>query len=98
MLDQALLGAHHVADRDRREVGAPGFVEHGPVRQFPIAERAGAAHAAAENIGADDEEAVRVDRPPGADHRIPPAWFAGDRMLFGDILIAGQRMADQYRV
>ena len=35
---------------------------------------------------------------PGADHARPPAGLAGDRMGAGDMLVAGQRMADQDRV
>ena len=31
----------------------------------------------------------------GADHRLPPARLAGDRMRIGDVLVAGQRVADQ---
>jgi hypothetical protein len=39
--------------------------------------------------------AVGVDRQAGADHGRPPAGLAGDRMLVGDELVAGQGMADQ---
>ena len=57
--------------------------------------RPGRAHAAAEDVGADDEEAVGVDRLAGADQRLPPAGLVGDRVLAGDVLIAGQRVADE---
>ena len=60
--------------------------------------RTGRAHAAAEDVGADDEEAVGVDRLAGADHQLPPAGLAGDRIDVGDMLVAGQRMADQHGV
>ena len=60
--------------------------------------RPGRAHAAAEHIRADDEIAVGVDRLAGADHGLPPAGLAGDRMDVGDMLVAGQRVADQHRV
>ena len=35
---------------------------------------------------------------PGPDHRLPPAGLAGDRVDVRDVLVAGQRMADQHRV
>ena len=57
--------------------------------------RPGRAHAAADHVAADDEVAVGVERPAGTDHGLPPAGLAGDRMHIGDMLIAGQRMADQ---
>ena len=34
----------------------------------------------------------------GPDQRRPPAGLAGDRVRVGDVLVAGQRMADQDRV
>ncbi len=60
--------------------------------------RPGRAHAAADHVRADDEIAVGVDRPARPDHGLPPARLAGDRMDVGDVLVAGQRMADQDRV
>ena len=36
-----------------------------------------------------------VDGFAGADEGFPPAAFAGDGVLAGDVLIAGQSMADQ---
>ena len=35
---------------------------------------------------------------PRADHGLPPAGLARDRMHIGDMLVAGQRMADEHRV
>ena len=98
MFNQALLGADHVPNGNRRKFGAPRLVGHCPIRQFAVAERAGAAHAAAEDIRTDDEEAIRIDRQFRTDHRIPPSWFAGDRVLLSDILVQGKRMADQHRI
>ena len=62
-----------------------GLIEAGPVEpmQPPI------------TLRADDEVAVGVERPAGTDHGFPPAGLAGDRMHIVDMLIAGQRMADQ---
>ena len=56
MIDQRHLRVHHVADGDDREIEAPGLAGHGV-----DAGRARRAHAAAEHVGADDEEAVGVD-------------------------------------
>ena len=63
MVDQPRLGAHHVADGDHRQIEPLGLAGRRVGRG-----RAGGAHAAAEHIGADDEEAVGVDRPARADH------------------------------
>ena len=55
----------------------------------------GCPKAAAEHIRADDEIAVRIDGLAGPDHYFPPAGLAGQRMGIGDMLVPGQRMADQ---
>ena len=93
MVEQHRLRAHHVANGDDRKVEAPRHAGVGIGRRRP-----GGAHAAAEDIGADDEIALGVDRPAGADHGLPPAGLAGQRMGVGDVLIAGERMADQHGV
>ncbi len=90
MLDQALLRPHHVADGDQRKSQAVGLAGGG----IDLG-RAGRAHAAAQHIGADHEEAVGVDRLAGAHHGGPPAGLAGDGMVAGHELVAGQGMADQ---
>ena len=56
------LGAHHVADRDHREAGAVR-----PAVARMRRRRAGGALAAAEDVGAHDEEAVGVEGRPGPD-------------------------------
>ncbi len=92
-VDQHGLGADHVGDGDHGEIEAIGAagrrVERG---------RSGGAHAAAEHIRADDEIFVGVEGFSRADQRRPPAGLAGQRMNVGDMLVAGQRMAEQDRV
>src|SRR6185437_2314335 len=56
------------------------------------------AHAAAEHVRADDVKAVGIDGLAGADDVFPPARFAGNRVTARDILVGGQRMANQDRV
>jgi hypothetical protein len=65
MVEQHRLRAHHVADGDHRQVEAVGRAGRRIGRG-----RAGRAHAAADDVGADDEVAVGVDRLAGADHRL----------------------------
>ena len=89
-VEQHGLRAHHVGNGDDREIQPPRLAGGGIDRGRP-----GRAHAAADHVGADDEVAVGVERPAGADHGVPPAGLAGHRMHIGDMLIAGQRMADQ---
>ena len=89
-VEQHRLGPHHVADGDQRKVEAIGLAGRGI--DFG---RAGRAHAAADDIGADDEEAVGIDGLARSHHGRPPARLAGDGMVAGDELVAGQGMADQ---
>ena len=89
-IEQHGLRAHHVGNGDDRKIQPPQFAGGRIGRGRP-----GRAHAAADHIGADDEVAVGVERTAGADHGLPPARLAGHRMHVGDVLIAGQRMADQ---
>ena len=89
-VEQHGLGAHHVADRDEREIHRPR-----PAGRRIGRGRAGRAHAAADDIGADNEEPPRIDRLAGADHGLPPAGLARDRVDVGDVLVAGQRVADE---
>ena len=65
-----------------------GLVEAGP----------GGAHAGADHVRADHEIALGVDRLAGADHGLPPAGLLRDRMHVGDVLVAGERVADQHRI
>ena len=88
-LQQRNLRADHVADGDDREAHRIGRA----VRRRTA--RPGRAHAAAQHIGADDEEAVGIDRQARPDHAVPPAGLAGDRMRAGDMLVAAGRVADQ---
>ena len=93
MIEQAGLRPHHVGDGDDGKVEpvrAPGGGIDGA--------RPGRAHAPADDIGAQHEIAIGVDRLAGPDHGVPPAGLAGDGMDVGDVLIAGQRMAHQHEV
>src|SRR5262249_2151488 len=85
--------AHDVANGDDGEIEAPG---HGGLRIDRS--RSGRAHAAAKHVRANDEIALGIDRPAGSDHSFPPAGFLRYRMQVGDVLIAGERMANQHRV
>ena len=90
-VEQHRLGADHVPD------GHQGEVE--PVGACPVAGidggRAGGAHARADDVGADDEVAVGVDGLARPHQGLPPAALARDRMGMGEVLVTGQRVADQ---
>ena len=90
MVDQHRLRADHVADGDDRQVEPVGLAGRRIGRGG-----AGRAQAAADDVGADDEEAVGVDDLAGPDQHVPPAGLAGHRMGIGDMLVAGQRVADE---
>ena len=89
-VEQHGLRAHHVGNGDDRKIQPPGLAG-GRIGRG----RTGRAHAAADHVRADDEVSVGIERPAGTDHDFPPAGLAGQRMHIGDVLIAGQRMADQ---
>ena len=89
-IDQHGLRPHHVAHGDQREMQPEGLAG----RRIDFG-GAGRAHAAANDIGADHEEAVGVDGLARSHHGRPPAGLAGDGMIGGDELVAGQGMADQ---
>src|SRR5690606_1679581 len=92
-VDEPYLGIDHVADRDDGKAEAVRFA-----RLRIDGGRPSRSHASADDIRADDEEAIRVDRLAGPDHRLPPARLARDRMPVGRVLVARERMANQYRV
>ena len=93
VIDQHRLRTHHVADGDDRKIEAIGLAGRRIDRGRP-----GRAHAAADHVRADDEIAVGVDRLAGADHDVPPAALAGDRMDVMDMLVAGQRVTHEHGV
>ena len=93
MIDQHRLRPHHVADGDDRQV-EPVWLAGRRIDRG----RAGRAEAAADDVGADDEEAVGVDDLARPDQHLPPAGLAGDGIGVGDVLVGGQRMADQHGV
>ncbi len=90
VVDEPHLRVHHVADGDDGKMQAVGLaglrIDGG---------RPGGAHAAAEDVGADDEEAIGVDRLAGSDERLPPAGLLGHGMLARHVLVARQRVADE---
>ena len=89
-VEQHGLRAHHVGNGDDRKIQSPHLAGGGIGRGRP-----GRAHAAADHVRADDEVAVGVERPAGTDHGFPPAGLAGHRVHIVDVLVAGQRVADQ---
>ena len=93
MFDNQLLGGDHVRDRDQRKAQAERFTGC----RINIL-RSGRAHATGQDVYADDEVIVGIDGPAGADNPFPPARPAGDRMIFGDILVARQGVADEDRI
>src|SRR6185437_1580889 len=82
--------AHHVGNGDDREIKPPRLAGRWIGRGRP-----GRPHAGADHIGADDEVLIGIKRTAGTDHGLPPAGLAGDGMLVEDMLVAGQRMADE---
>ena len=90
MVDEALLRPHHVADRQHRKVERPRLAG----RRVDLL-GSGRAHAAADDVGADQEIALGIEHAAGADERLPPPWVARDWMRVGDVLVAGQGVADQ---
>ena len=87
-LQQRVLGAHHVRDGDHREVRAVG-----PPGRRIDGRRPGGAAAATEQVGADHEVAVGVERLAGTDHPVPPAQADGRAgvALVGAETVAGAR-------
>ena len=93
LVEQHRLGTHHVANGNDREIEAPRLAGLRIGRS-----RTGRAHAAADHVGADDEVTLGVDRLAGTDHRLPPAGFSGHRIGACNVMVAGQRVAEQYCV
>ncbi len=89
-VEQHRLRAHHVGNGHDRKIQPPWLAGGRVGRSRP-----GRAHAAADDVGADDEVTVDVERQPVADHVLPPSRLARHRMHVCDMLIERQRMADQ---
>ena len=88
--DQHRLRPDHIGNGDHRQIQA--------IRLPAIrigAGRPGRAKATAQHVGTDDEETVGIDRLAGTDHQRPPAGLAGHRIGAGNMLVAGQRVANQ---
>lgn len=93
VVDQAGLRAHHVADRHHRKRQSVGLAG-----SRVGAGRSGGAHASAQDVGADDEESLGVDRAPRPDEPVPPARLPRYRVDACRVLVPGQGMAQQHRV
>ena len=93
VIQQHRLRADHVPDGDDGELKPIGLAG----RRVDVM-RPARAHAPADDIGADDLEAVRIDRQARPDHRRPPSGLAGNRMRARRILVAGQRVAKQHGI
>ncbi len=92
VIQQSALHLHHVANGDGWEV-APVGLAGGRVE----AAGTGGAAAAAQQIGADDKEAIGVNGLAGTDRDVPPAVI----VLFimrGHVRVAADGVADQHRV
>ena len=77
-------------DGDGRKVHAVGLAGFRAGRK-----RTGRPVAAAQHVGTDHEELVRVNRLAGANVEIPPAGTPGFRVKAGDMRRARQGVADQ---
>ncbi len=93
MIEQHGLRTHHVANGDDGKFQAPWLAGGGAGRS-----RAGRSHATAQHVRADHKIALGIDRAAWTDHGLPPAALARHRMHIGDMLVAGQRVADQDRI
>jgi len=82
--------AHHVGDGDDRERQPIG-----PSRGRVCRRRARGAHAPADDVGADDEVTVRIERSAGARHQSPPPGSAALRVGRSHVLVARQGVTDQ---
>ena len=89
-VEQHRLRAHHVGDGDDGKIQSPRLAGRRVGRSGT-----GRAHAAADDVGADDEVTIDVERQPVADHVLPPSGLARHRMHVCDMLIERQRMTDQ---
>ena len=90
MIEQHRLGADHVRYGDHRKAHRIGIAGDGI-----HAGRPAGPHATADHIGADDEMKGGIDGFPLPHQPPPPAGLARDGMFRRDILVAGQRVADE---
>ena len=93
LVEQHGLRAHHVANGDDRKIQAPRLAGLRIGRRGATGAETGADH-----VRANHEKPFGVDWLARTDHGLPPARLARDGIGARHMLIAGQRVADQYRV
>jgi hypothetical protein len=94
MVNELLLGRHHVADGNHGETQPVGSA-----RGRIDGSRTGRAHAAAQDVRTDHEIAVRIDALVRAHHEIPPPRLVVVvRVGSGDMGVPGECVQDQDRI
>ena len=86
----SLLRPHHVGDGDDRESQAPGLAGGGSRSRGPVEPMQPPS-----TLAQIEKIALGIEHLARPHQHVPPAGLAGDRMRLGDILVAGQGMADQ---
>ena len=92
-VDQHGLGADHVPDGHHGKAQAIRGAGHRVDGRRP-----GGSHATADHIGADDKIARWIQRQPGPHGPAPPSGLSRHRVIGGQVLVAGQGVADENRV
>ena len=94
MIDQRLMHRHDVGNGEERKFRS---VRH--ARFGVLAGRTGRSLTSAQNVGADDKVAIRVDSFAGADEAVPPAGLAFVRLVSTRHMgVAGEGMTDEDRI
>ena len=93
MVEQHRLSSHHVPNSDDWKIETPRHAGRRVCRGGSCR-----SHASADDVGANHKIALRIDGTAWADHRLPPPRLLCHWMQIGDVLIAGKRVTDQYRI